>query len=70
MITLTVTLLCLSLVYAFLIVMIKIAKKKHQKQQWINYKNVVPKEKISYFSELKSISIYYPLLININSGDM
>ena len=48
MITLTVTLLCLSLVYAFLIVMIKIAKKKHQKQQWINYKNVVDAKKKDY----------------------
>tara|TARA_R100001443_G_scaffold100288_2_gene107646 strand:- start:1111 stop:1311 length:201 start_codon:yes stop_codon:yes gene_type:complete len=55
MITLTVTLLCLSLVYAFLIVMIKIAKKKHQKQQWINYKNVVDAKKKKIIKKIKKI---------------
>ena len=55
MITLTVTLLCLSLVYAFLIVMIKIAKKKHQKQQWINYKNVVDLKKKKIIKKIKKI---------------
>ena len=55
MITLTVTLLCLSLVYAFLIVMIKIAKKKHQKQQWINYKNVVDSKKKKIIKKIKKI---------------
>ena len=55
MITLTVTLLCLSLVYAFLIVMIKIAKKKHQKQQWINYKNVVDAKKKNIIKKIKKI---------------
>ena len=55
MITLTVTLLCLSLVYAFLIVMIKIAKKKHQKQQWINYKNGVDAKKKKIIKKIKKI---------------
>ena len=55
MITLTVALLSLSLFYVFLIIMVKLAKNKQKKQQWISYRNLLEHKKKKIIKKIKKI---------------